>query len=65
MELPNTCEGMVHVNSLVDDYYVFDEKKLSLTGERRGRSFRLGDSVHIIVVSADKLMRTVDFRIYG
>ena len=65
VELPNTCEGMVHVNSLVDDYYVFDEKKLSLTGERRGRSFRLGDSVHIIVVSADKLMRTVDFRIYG
>ena len=65
VELPNTCEGMVHVSSLVDDHYTFDEKKLCLTGDRRHRTFCLGQKVHIIVVSSDKMMRTIDFRTYG
>ena len=63
VELPNTCEGLVHVNSLTDDYYIFNENTLELRGERRGRCFRLGQPVHILVADADKVMRTVDFRL--
>lgn len=62
-ELPNTCEGMVHVSSLTDDHYVFDDKKLRLVGERRGRVFSLGQRVAIVVTAADKLERTIDFRL--
>ncbi len=65
VELPDTCEGMVHVSSLTDDHYSFDEKRLRLSGDRRGRTFSLGDQVHIIVVASDKQMRTIDFRVYG
>ena len=64
VELPNTCEGMVHVNSMTDDYYIFDEKKLRLTGERGGKTYALGDRISIVVTAADKLTRTIDFRVY-
>ena len=64
VELPNTCEGMVHVNSMTDDYYIFDEKKLRLTGERGGKTYALGDRISIVVTAADKLTKTIDFRVY-
>lgn len=63
VELPNTCEGMVHVSDLTDDYYVYDEQAMELRGEHRFKTFRLGQSVHILVTGADKLLRTVDFRV--
>ena len=61
VELPNTVEGMIAVSSLVDDWYVFDEKSLRLTGERTKKSFQLGDPVTIQVERVDKMMRTIDF----
>ena len=63
VELPNTCEGLVHVSTLTDDYYVFYENLLELRGERTLKSYKLGQPVHIIVTDADKAARTVDFRI--
>lgn len=63
VELPNTCEGMVHVTTLTDDYYVYDEKAMELRGEHTFRSYAPGQKVRIMVTGADKLMRTVDFRV--
>ena len=63
VELPNTVEGMVHVNSLEDDYYQFREESYSLTGEMSGREFKLGQRVRIVVEQADPVLRTIDFRL--
>lgn len=63
VELENTCEGLVHVNTLTDDYYIFDEDKLELKGERTGRTYRLGQEIRIRVTGADKASRTVDFMV--
>lgn len=63
VELPNTCEGLVHVTTLTDDYYVFYENALELRGERTLKSYKLGQPVHIMVTDADKVLRTVDFRL--
>lgn len=63
VELQNTCEGLVSVTSLTDDYYIFDEARLTLQGEHTHRSFSLGQKVRIMVIGADKLMGTVDFRL--
>src|SRR5262249_24029131 len=36
-------EGLVHVSTLTDDYYYYEEASHSLTGRRTGRRYRLGD----------------------
>jgi ribonuclease R len=63
VELDNTCEGMIRLAELTDDYYVFDEQNFTLTGTDFGKEYRLGQKVKIKVVGADRLEKTVDFRI--
>jgi ribonuclease R len=54
-------EGLVHVNSLMDDYYLLREKEYALIGERTGRRFRLGDPLRVTVSRVDRLERKIDF----
>jgi ribonuclease R len=54
-------EGLVHVNSMVDDYYTFQQDSYRLVGERSRRSFRLGDRLAVRVSRVDKLERLIDF----
>jgi ribonuclease R len=56
-------EGMVHVSTLANDYYYFEEATHSLTGRRTGRHYRLGDKVHVTVVHVDTQRRQLDFRV--
>jgi len=63
VELPNTCEGLIRLESL-DDYYVYDENECSLTGTDYGRTFRLGDRMMIKVAGVDMAARTVMFEAY-
>ncbi|HEY8552196.1 MAG TPA: ribonuclease R [Thermaerobacter sp.] len=58
--LPNLVEGLVHVSTLTDDYYHYEEKLYSLVGERTRRTFRLGDEVEVVVAKVDPAARTVD-----
>jgi len=55
--------GLVHVTQLPNDYYQFDPVRKMLTGERRGREFRLGDRVRIVVLKASLEERKIDFRL--
>lgn len=61
VELENTVEGLVHVNSLTDDYYIYDNSRYTLTGEKRKKSFAIGQTVKVRVTQADARERTVDF----
>lgn len=62
-ELDNTVEGLVHVSTLTDDYYRFDEEHLSLIGQHTGRTFRLGDPVKVRVLRADRATRQIDMEL--
>jgi ribonuclease R len=55
--------GLVHVTQLPNDFYHFDPIRKTLTGERRGREFRLGDRVRIVVLKASLEERKIDFRL--
>ncbi|MGD6002084.1 S1 RNA-binding domain-containing protein, partial [Xanthomonas citri pv. citri] len=44
--------GLVHVTQLPHDYYHFDPIRKTLSGERTGREYRLGDRVRIVVLKA-------------
>jgi ribonuclease R len=61
VELENTIEGLVHIQSLEDDYYDFDAASMRLTGKNTRKEFRLGQKVRIKVKGANKAQRTVDF----
>lgn len=61
VELENTIEGLVRINSLEDDYYIYDERSLTLTGERTRRRFRIGDRVCVQLVKAVPETRQIDF----
>lgn len=55
-------EGLVHISTLIDDYYVYKEKTHSLVGER-GRAFRLGDEVRVLVDRVDHSRHLIDFSV--
>lgn len=56
-------DGLVHVTALPADYYHFDPVHHRLSGERAGRSFRLGDKVRVKVVRVDLDERKIDFEL--
>ncbi len=57
----NKCEGMVPVQTLMDDFYVFDEDNYCMTGRNTKKVYQLGDDVKIIVRSVNLGKRQMDF----
>ena len=55
-------DGLIHVTSL-NDYYLFDEKKMCLTGRSTGKSYRLGESVTVTVSRVDRDQNLIDFEL--
>ena len=63
IELENTVEGLIRLENMKDDYYVYDENCMRLIGKRTNKIFKLGDKVKVKVVSANKLLRRIDFEL--
>ncbi len=63
VELDNTVEGLVHVSSMHDDHYHYDERSYMLIGERTGKKYRMGQSVKVKCVGASRFKKQVDFEI--
>ncbi len=57
----NKCEGMIRLRDMQDDFYVFDEENYRVIGKRKGKIFRLGDKVNVIVKKADLVRKQLDF----
>jgi ribonuclease R len=62
-ELP--VEGLVHISTLDEDYYYYDEASHTLVGQRTRRRYRLGDKVQVKVVRVDLQRRQLDIRVVG
>lgn len=63
VELPNTVEGMIRIEDIDDDYYVYDEERYILVGERTGKTYKLGEKIKVQLVATDKVQRTIDFHV--
>ena len=61
----NSCEGMVPLRLLLDDYYEFDERNFCLVGRRYRKRYSLGDKVRIRVERANLERRQLDFALVG
>ena len=58
-------DGLIHVSNLRHDYYQFDPIRHRLTGERSGRSYRLGQKLEVIVASVSVDDRRIDLELAG
>ena len=56
-------EGLVHITSLDDDYYAYDETRFRLTGNYQGKVYQLGDHVVVRVVLVNPEERIMDFEL--
>ena len=58
--LENTIEGLVHVKNL-PDFYVYDEKMGTLTGNYSKVVYNIGDRIKVKLIGASKETRQIDF----
>jgi ribonuclease R len=56
-------EGLVRMEDLGNDYFVFDEASCRIVGKRSGRMFSLGDEVTVEVQSVSVARRKIDFKL--
>ncbi|MFA6177325.1 MAG: ribonuclease R [Candidatus Paceibacterota bacterium] len=60
-EIETKCEGLVRVRDMKDDFYIFNEKKLELIGQKKKKRYRLGDHVKIKVKTTDLEKKNIDY----
>ena len=65
VELPNTVEGLVSNSSFDSNDYIFNEELLMWSSKRKKRQFQMGDKVEVIVDSASKDLREINFIVKG
>ena len=64
VELPQyNCEGLVRVETMRDDVYVFDERKMRMLGRRHDKIYQLGDKVEVKLTGVDIEKKTIDFEL--
>jgi ribonuclease R len=61
VELPNTVEGYVPVESMWDDYYELDAANYRLVGERTRKTYRMGERVMVKVDKVDLITDEINF----
>lgn len=59
----NACEGLVLLQSLDDDYYIYDEEEMAIVGRSHKRKYQLGDQVRIQVAAANLIKKQLDFEL--
>ena len=62
VELDNLIEGLVPLRDM-PDFFHFDERTLSLTGEKSRVKYTIGDMVKVKVVRASRIDATIDFEV--
>lgn len=61
VELENTVEGLIRFEDLGNEYFIYDEERKRLIGERTNKTYKIGDKIKIRVKNASKLLRQIDF----
>jgi len=62
VELDNLIEGLVPIKDM-NDFFVYDEERMTLTGERSHVKYTIGERVVVKVVRASKEEKIIDFEI--
>jgi exoribonuclease R len=63
--IENKCEGMVRLQDLKDDHYIFDQQEYAVIGRKTKNIYQLGDEVIVKVKNADLVKKHLDFELLG
>ncbi len=63
--ISNKCEGMVRLQDMKDDHYVFHKEEFAAIGDRSKKVYQLGDEVYVRVKNADLVRKQLDFEMLG
>ena len=61
VELDNTVEGLVKLEDIPGDYYIYDESGYMVYGKKTNKRYIFGDAVTVKVIGASRENSTVDF----
>ncbi len=63
VQLDNSVEGLVHISTLVDDFYQFRQESYSLLGEHTRNVYQLGQEVKVRLTRVSVEDRQIDFEV--
>jgi len=63
--ISNKCEGMVRLQDMRDDHYVFHKEEFAAIGDKSKKTYQLGDEVYVRVKNADLVRKQLDFEMLG
>ncbi len=62
VELPQyNCEGLIRIETMKNDNYTFDERKMRFLGRHHGHTYQLGDKIDVTLTGVDIEKKTIDF----
>lgn len=61
VELENSVEGLIRIDCIEGDYYIFDESNRQIVGKNKNFVFKVGDEIEVTLIKADLLSRQIDF----
>jgi ribonuclease R len=56
-------QGLVHISTLEDDFYYYDEQRERLVGKRTKRTIQIGEKLKVQVERVDVFKHQIDFRV--
>jgi len=56
-------EGLVPLNTLVDDRYVYHESTREIIGQRSRKTYSLGQRIHVLVDRIDPVEKKIQFAV--
>ena len=59
------ADGLIPIKTLANDYYIHDEAKHTLTGRNTGNTYRLGDSIEVMLKEATPITGGMLFEVLG
>ncbi len=63
VELDNTVEGLIRFENMGNEYFIYNEDRKTLTGEKTCKTFKIGDKVKIKVIDANKQLKKIAFEL--
>ena len=61
IQLDNLVEGLLSVEELNDDYYIYQEDVMRLVGRKTNKIYKIGDEIEVKCVQANKFNGQIDF----